>query len=338
MNEAPDSDTSVDGNPGPDAFGVGPNADPARSKVHEAETSRFATHEDTPARVESSIVDGLAVTRRRRPDVNPGRPTVFLVHGAMDRSASFGRVMRRLVEFDVIAYDRRGYAGSMVAGSRGAAHDGARDPIPDAIQQNADDLRTIIDWSGATNAVVIGHSLGGTIALALAAGGQANLISLGVFEAPAPWLDGSFADVGRGAVEVAESEGDEQGAEFFYRLMIGDKSYSRLRDRDKQARRAEGPALLAELRSLRDPSHAIDLGSIKLPTIVGTGSTTSPSLRRGSELLTEALPNAWGIEIAGSGHGAHLTHPNDFGAFVRACVARGEILVEPAPANTDQNG
>jgi pimeloyl-ACP methyl ester carboxylesterase len=53
--------------------------------------------------------------RRRAPDA-PAGPAVVLVHGAMDRAASFGRVMRRLGDLDVVAYDRRGYAGSLGTG------------------------------------------------------------------------------------------------------------------------------------------------------------------------------------------------------------------------------
>ncbi len=288
-----------------------------------------STQQRSPAPVETSTVDGLAVSRRRRSDIDPARPTVFLVHGAMDRAASFGRVMRRLVEFDVIAYDRRGYAGSGPA-SRS-------NPSLDAISGHAEDLRKLIEWSGARHAVVVGHSLGGTVALALAArehseqapGRSADvLVALGVFESPAPWLDGSFASVGRGAIEVAKAQGDEAGAEHFYRLMIGEKTFDRLRDRDKAARRAEGPALIAELRALRDPSLAIDLSTVTVPTIIGTGSTSSTSLRHGAQLITEALPDSWGVEIAGAGHGAHLTHPDEFAAYVRACAVRGEVRVE----------
>lgn len=314
-----------------------------------ATASSGATGRRSPAQVERATVDGLAVLRRRRDDIDPALPTVVLVHGAMDRAASFGRVMRRLVEYDVIAYDRRGYAGSLSIGADEAApvHEGGSSR--GAIYANADDLRAVIQWSGCAHAVVVGHSLGGTVAMALAAGPvdehrdrgvgehgviergvgeRGEVVSLGVFESPAPWLDGSFSDVGRGAIDVAEADGAEAAAEYFYKLMIGDQTFSRLRDRDRQARRAEGPALVAELRALRDPSLAVDLSAVDLPTIVGNGSTSSPSLRHGAALVMEAITDAWGVEIAGAGHGAHLTHPDEFASYVRACVARGEVEIE----------
>ena len=140
-------------------------------------------------------VDGLAVTLRPRssaPD-GPHPPTVVFVHGAMDRAASFGRAARRLGGLDVVTYDRRGYAGSIDGGTAGG------------IAGHADDLDTVIDWSGATRVVIVGHSLGGTIALELAARGDDRVSALLAFESPMPSLDGSHSEVGGGAVDVADA-------------------------------------------------------------------------------------------------------------------------------------
>ena len=46
----------------------------------------------------------------------PGRHAVILVHGSLDRAESFRRVMRRLPDVAIVAYDRRGYQGSRAAG------------------------------------------------------------------------------------------------------------------------------------------------------------------------------------------------------------------------------
>ena len=263
-----------------------------------------------PARAEHAEVDGLAVVRRRRPDIDSERPTVVLVHGAMDRAASFGRTMRRLPDLDVVAYDRRGYGGSPHVAGRGSLAD------------HATDLATVITWTAASSVVVVGHSMGGTVALALAARGDDRMTGVGAFESPAPWLDDSRASVGGGAVDVADREGAAAGAEFFYRLMVGDHTWSRLRDRDRLARRDEGPALLEELRDLRDPDTSVDLGAVSLPVTVGAGGRSAEHLRRSAALLQHALPDAHRVDIADSGHGAHLSHPDEFARFVRTTVAR----------------
>ena len=264
----------------------------------------------SPARAEHDMVDGLAVVRRRRPDVGVDVPTIVLVHGAMDRAASFGRTMRRLPDFDVVAYDRRGYADSPHVPGRGT------------LDAHATDLATVIAWTGASSVVVVGHSLGGTVGLALAERGDDRLVAVGAFESPAPWLDDSRSSVGGGAVDVADREGDAAGAEFFYRLMVGEHTWSRLRERDRAARRAEGPALLDELRDLRDPRTSIALDRVVLPVTVGAGGRSAEHLRRTAASLCRALPDAEQVDIADSGHGAHLSHPDDFARFVRATVAR----------------
>ena len=114
-----------------------------------------------PAPLRRFNVDGLAITRRSpATDTCSGHheetPAVVLVHGAMDRAASFGRVMRRLGDFDVCAYDRRGYAGSIDAA------------IAPTLDDQAEDLRRVCEWTGAARVVVIGHSFGGTVAMRLA--------------------------------------------------------------------------------------------------------------------------------------------------------------------------
>ncbi|MEI2698896.1 MAG: alpha/beta hydrolase family protein [Microthrixaceae bacterium] len=119
-------------------------------------------------------------------------------------------------------------------------------------------LARIIDWSGAGRVVVVGHSLGGTIGAALAVVGDDRVVALAAFESPFPALDDSFDQIGAGAVQLAGEVGFEAAAEHFYRLMVGEATWSRVRERDRAARRAEGPALIAELADLRRRDHAID--------------------------------------------------------------------------------
>ena len=270
-----------------------------------------------PAPQSTDTVDGLSVLRRRPVHHDPDAPTVVVVHGAMDRAASFSRTMRRTGALDVVAYDRRGYAGSL---SAGVAHD---------VAAHARDLARIIDWSGAGRVVVVGHSLGGTIGAALAVVGDDRVVALAAFESPFPALYDSFDQIGAGAVQLAGEVGFEAAAEHFYRLMVGEATWSRVRERDRAARRAEGPALIAELADLRRRDHAIDPRELALPLLVGRGSTSSDRMRAGAELLAAAAPVAALVEIAGAGHGAHLTHPDEFARF---CTAAAALVPNPGVA------
>jgi pimeloyl-ACP methyl ester carboxylesterase len=252
-------------------------------------------------------VDGLAVVRRQGRSEGRSEPTVVFVHGAMDRAASFGRVMRRLPGLDTVAVDRRGYGGSVRAG------------VATGLADHARDLLMVIEWAGATSVVVVGHSLGGTIALHLAESGDPRVRGLALFEAPVPALDGSRQRIGGGAIEVGLLEGPAAAAEHFYRRMVGDATWNRLRERDREARRSEGPALLAELVDLRDGAD-VDPKGLHLPALVGVGERSGSALRSGSSVLADLLPRATAAEIPGAGHGAHLTHPDEFARYVRAAV------------------
>lgn len=265
-----------------------------------------AAQRTRPAPPTTAIVDGLSVTRRRPEDHDDG-PPVVLVHGAMDRKASFGRTMRRLGAHDVVAYDRRGYGESM-SGTAGS------------IAEHAADLSAIVDWLDTSEVVVVGHSLGGTIAAQLAAAADRRITALAAFESPFPLLDDSFDQVGGGAVRIGDEQGPEAAAEHFYRLMVGDQVWARLRERERLARRAEGPALLAELRDLRRRDRALDPLVIDVPVLVGSGGQSSERLRGSAQVLCERVTHAESYVIESAGHGAHLTHPDEFARYVDATV------------------
>ncbi len=94
--------------------------------------------------------------------------------------------------------------------------------------------------------------------------------------------------------------------------MLGDATWDRLRERDRAARRAEGPALLDELLDLRRPERPTPELDAALVTTVAAGDRSSDRLRRGARLLHEHLDGSGFVEVAGAGHGAHLTHPDEF--------------------------
>src|SRR5215218_2510248 len=95
------------------------------------------------------VVDGLAVDRYG----DPAGPTVVVVHGTMDRGGSFRRAARRLPDLDVVLYDRRGYARSRGRG------------LSTELDQQVADLLAVVEWSGSADVCLVGHSLGGLLAM-----------------------------------------------------------------------------------------------------------------------------------------------------------------------------
>ncbi|MFM7063343.1 MAG: alpha/beta fold hydrolase, partial [Actinomycetes bacterium] len=163
---------------------------------------------------------------------------------------------------------------------------------------------------------LVGHSLGGTVALAAASTGHPSVRAVGTFESPAPWLDPpAAARVGGGALVVARRDGPEAAAEHFFRLMVGDAAWERLGPQFRADRRAEGSALVAELQDLASGRAVVDLSTVTVPVQVGLGAARG-DLRRQGVLLADRLPDAGVVELADAPHGVHLVAPDAFAAFV----------------------
>ena len=232
-------------------------------------------------------------------------PLIVLVHGSMDRSASFIRTERVLDGRHVIRYDRRGYGRS--AGLPAAA----------SFDDHVDDLFSIIDRRAA---VVIGHSLGGVVALTAAQRDPSIIRAVGAFEAPMPWADW-WPEGTAGGAALAAAADPADAAETFMRRIIGDERWEELPERTRRERRAEGVALVAEMRFLHDPPPPYDPGQIAVPVVAARGGTSTPHHVRTAEELARAVPGAELVVIDGAGHGAHASHPAEFAAYVERVVA-----------------
>jgi pimeloyl-ACP methyl ester carboxylesterase len=248
-----------------------------------------------------------------RPGAAPQAPTLVLVHGSLDRAASFRRVMRRLPEFTTVAYDRRGYQGSREAGVVGL-----EGHISDLVQ-----ILTSVRSGGAVSVSAIGHSLGGDVVIGAALADPELCDSVGAFEPPMPWLGAGRAEVGDrhgGPNPTAEQPGDE--AERFFGRMVGPAAWERLPEAARAARRADGPALVADLASVRG-GPPFDVLRLDVPAVFGRGGIASDRRHRaGVAWLGAHVPGAVVYDIAGARHGAHLSHPDHFAEFSRRVVER----------------
>lgn len=246
-----------------------------------------------------SVVDHHAQAAHR-----PGAPRVVLVHGSLDRGAIFARVVRRLHDLDVVTYDRRGYHRSRHAR-----------PLATSLDDHVADLLAIV---GEGPAVVVGHSYGGDVALGAAIENPDAIWAVGAYEPPTPWEPWwpprAKADI--------SGEDPAAFAESFFRRVAGDDAWERLPPQGRADRRADGPALVAELAAIRRDRPPFDLDSLAVPAVFGRGELSLPHHRGAIDALRAAVPTAEVLEIPGARHGAHLTHPDAFEALVRRVVKR----------------
>ncbi|MGZ4683822.1 MAG: alpha/beta fold hydrolase, partial [Acidimicrobiales bacterium] len=175
---------------------------------------------------------------------------------------------------------------------------------------------------GSEPAVVVGHSLGGVIGLVAAVRRPDLVPSVAAFESPMAWLDWwPTSSAGSSAVRASRDGGPEEAAERFMRGMVGDRVWERLPERTRRERRAEGPALLADLAAIRGEAP-YDPALLTVPVLAGYGSESKPYHQEAARCLAEWAPDGELIVVEGSGHACQSSHPAEFASFVRRAVER----------------
>ena len=136
-----------------------------------------------------------------------------------------------------------------------------------------------------------------------------------------PWWPRSTA--GGVATAPGAGGGDGDAAERFMRRMVGDERWEGLPQRTRDQRRAEGPALVAELRSIRPPAPPpYDPAHLRMPVIAAHGSASRPHHQETARALADAAPHGELVVVEGAGHGVHLTHPAAVADLVRLATER----------------
>jgi len=248
---------------------------------------------------------GLHVVEHHGAPLDPAVPVAVLVHGSLDRGTSFARVTRRLGDLAVVTYDRRGYHRSRTGAGLARSLD--------------DHVADLVELVGAGPCVVVGHSYGGDVAIGAALAAPGAVRAVGAYEPPLPWFDWWPR---RTASSIAD-EDPATFAESFFRRVVGDAGWERLTEHDRAARQADGPALVAELADLRRSGAPFDVSALRVPLVLGRGERSVPHHRRTVEALAQLVARADVVEFAGAAHGAHLSHPDAFAAFVRRVVSLG---------------
>lgn len=220
---------------------------------------------------------------------------VLFIHGSLDRSAGMARLTRLTQRrIRTVRFDRRGYG-------RQVSHAG-----PFTVDENAKDVLEILDGMPS---VLIGHSYGGNIALRVAELAPHLVRGVSTYETPLSWTDW-WPNDSAGAAAVSANN-PEMAAERFMIRMIGQKRWDQLPEHTQQQRRKEGRALTGELSSLRSGSPWTG-EAITCPVLCGYGSRALPHHIEGASALVRMLPQATMVCIEGAGHGAPISHPQDF--------------------------
>jgi pimeloyl-ACP methyl ester carboxylesterase len=235
---------------------------------------------------------------------------IVLVHGSLDRSAGLLKLSRRLDDqFQVTRYDRRGYGRSVPC-------DGPFD-----IDAQVADLIEVVE-AGTTPCVLVAHSFGGNIALALAERRPDLVSSVVTYESPMSWLP-TWPGMSSVLASQQWAADPEAGAESFLRRMIGNERWERMPPSTKAARRSEGPALVGELAAIRLSAPWTAEG-IRVPVLVLVGEFAAEHHRVAMHSLADQLPDCRLVTIPGARHFGPNSHPDEVATAVLHFLSESE--------------
>ena len=266
--------------------------------------------------MERAMVDGLTLEYEEE---GSGESVAF-IHGAF-----IADTFRPLLtepglggRYRLISYHRRGYAGS------------SRTPDPVGVARQAADCRALLEYLDVGRAHVVGHSLGGAIALQLALDAPASVHSLALLE-PALFV---------GAGGPAYREALARGAQRFHQAGAAVFTDESLRARWPAYREAlDGILPGAYEQALADARTVVELDSghldwrfgeaearripqLALSVVGGESAALWARFGETHRLLLAWLPKAEGFVLPGATHFLQVENPRGMAEALAAFFAR----------------
>lgn len=221
---------------------------------------------------------------------------------------------RHLCEFEVVTYDRRGYGDSKY-------QDSSSMPAKLTWQIHLKDLTEIINEAPT---IMFGHSYGGTLGLLAAERKIENLIGLVTFEAPMPWIQrwAKWPHYALDPSEPIEIEWAREQVRNFMVEMIGANSWSRLPPSTRNKRESEGITMVSEMSSLSHLTPHLDPSNIEIPILAARSLDAPPRHVESADFLIGTAKHCSLEVISGTGHGIHLSRPDEAARLVRDLITK----------------
>jgi pimeloyl-ACP methyl ester carboxylesterase len=270
-------------------------------------------------------VDGVELAWKERGDGAAGSPTLVLLHGFTGSSHDFALVVDALAAGRrVVLLDQRGHGYSTKTGRL----DGY------AIDQLVADLVAFLDEVGGGPVDLLGHSMGGRVAMGAVLRRPDLVRSLVLMDTSAwsfvppdegiraqvrAWIE-AF-DPARGMPASLSMDGPEEGLiEQRTPAAWQEEKDAIFAGMDPYAVKALGMALMAEVADGSKTSLRPELPSITCPTTVIAGEHDHPLVDQAPELAGLVADGRLTI-VPGAYHSPQLTHPGEWTAAVRAHLA-----------------
>jgi 3-oxoadipate enol-lactonase len=247
-----------------------------------------------------------------------GEPAIVLMHGFAGSARNFRPQARAFkARHRVVLFDARGHA-------RSAAPEDPNEYTPEAF---VEDLRRIVERSGSARPVVGGVSMGAAIALRYALRYPHELSGIVLASYP-PAGEASSPPWSLALAEAIERDGAERAGEQYVwgGGRFDDQSQKLIRQGFLEHR---PDALVAVLRQVlaKEPNvreRTTALRELAVPSLLAAGERDAASVET-TFALSELLPRARRVVIAGAGHVVNLEKPESFNEALRRFLSEIEV-------------
>ena len=233
---------------------------------------------------------------------------LLLIHGPGGHLGMFAGVAERLASsYRVITYDRRGFGRS----------EAPSPPRKDHLRRHADDAAALLREIGAPRATVVGWSMGGVVACALAVhhGDAASRIVL--YEAPLhakEHMGVRLASAIGGALALDKLGMHRRGAKRFLRFALGynngGNAFDELEPKMRESILANAASIMAELEAGTGEELSLgDLEKIRCPVGIVVGTRSARFLIAAADRCAAIFPSARIVRMQSGDHVMNVRQP-----------------------------
>lgn len=250
-------------------------------------------------------------------------PAIVFVPGSFSTGATWRHVVKPLSErYRIITTSLLGYGDTQERRQPGSA----------SIEDEVDVLQAVVAQANAP-VHIVGHSFGAWVALVYAMRRQPQPLSLTLLEPPAPSLLQLAGETGlyrqfhamTDAYITAWQNGDTQSARSVIDFYGGEGSFDAFPAHAREYVVAQTPTNLLDWEcAYTDTPTREKLGRAAMPALLVYGEKSHPAVQRSNVLLSQWLPRASLVGLAGANHFMIGTHPAELSQLIERHITAAD--------------
>ena len=247
---------------------------------------------------------------------------VCLLHGFPLDGRVWGGVASDLTaSWRTVIPDLRGF---------GRSFDPADADRPFSIDDLADDVHVLLGGLGVLPCVVVGLSMGGYVALALAERHRADLLALALVDTKAAADTPEARQKRQAMIDLVDRGGSSAVAGAMFPEMVADVAGPMSPRLESIMVECPTATIRRSLVAMRDrPDRTALLPTLDLPAAVVVGEHDRITPPDAARSMSDALPDATLTVVGGAGHMSPLERPQEVADALRSLVMRVDPSVNP---------